>query len=942
MQIIARSEFNLVEVFGNALPVKVTELLTFSDRNAPVSVNYSKNGWAWAVSGRKLLIWQYKGPSKLQATGSDLSKLAKMNSGRSVASQCRELTLPHCDIGHKARLITVFIPEGSQTAACLAVSATGDVRYWPSITNSTSIDENGILEGQEFDQLTSINPQGYLLITTTCHLVMLQLQVQNGRQRITHRTVKPPAGFFDFGRKFASIIIGSSQENENKLIKITFEAINSIEYHITVLSENSLQRWLFSPNANETFMYEDQEISKKIRNFYRLKMWSSRNVSEAIETWMLDMQTVDRGVIILAAGVNSALSPQVYLTLITVVAEAEGFQLKDFQLIRYKAFFSQQQTNAFMNFRFIICRGMAYLYSDRIILPVLIQTNAQLQPPIDDVEKIEFHSQDDRLIAAENVGNLPLFFSRMHGMVCVTPSDFEPDYLSNSVNVSMTNVSLMSEVLSPIVDASSILSPQTTNAGNLTLFDLDPEEIRERNKDAVSQLKAAFIYHLKRNSAMCHTILNEMFKEMTPQTDSKLDRIVLTISQDLAEDIPAADPRWELEMMNRSSSVYLGSSTSMQILQQLREKNFCLIKFVEFLHGTGLWSRLVALTENGNTRSTGHLLSDINEKIVAAISLKCQHQEHSRIIDEAIELMLTENNLSANGNLTNQDIFYTKITKVQDVFRKFLDIIEGLVQKEASNQQIQNAIVEVNTIVLKVLDEIVKFREKNIGLYTPTSQEMFEHLPWTASSDAGGMRDTLLQLIQLTLQHGIRLNGDTEFRFKHYQQMTETIDFVLDGRRRYLTSIRNNNEKLNVLQHQFESQRFDLIYPLIEDEQFELAAKLAEKYVDFQTLVIICDKTENQKRLDDYIERFKELNFSQFAISWHMKQNKQGDLFERFRNNQVELAKFLNNHPSLAWIQLFFNGEMGKASNILIELADNETELVARKRVSLVEIVLNI
>lgn len=942
MQIIARSEFNLVEVFGNALPVKVTELLTFSDRNAPVSVNYSKNGWAWAVSGRKLLIWQYKGPSKLQATGSDLSKLAKMNSGRSVASQCRELTLPHCDIGHKARLITVFIPEGSQTAACLAVSATGDVRYWPSITNSTSIDENGILEGQEFDQLTSINPQGYLLITTTCHLVMLQLQVQNGRQRITHRTVKPPAGFFDFGRKFASIIIGSSQENENKLIKITFEAINSIEYHITVLSENSLQRWLFSPNANETFMYEDQEISKKIRNFYRLKMWSSRNVSEAIETWMLDMQTVDRGVIILAAGVNSALSPQVYLTLITVVAEAEGFQLKDFQLIRYKAFFSQQQTNAFMNFRFIICRGMAHLYSDRIILPVLIQTNAQLQPPIDDVEKIEFHSQDDRLIAAENVGNLPLFFSRMHGMVCVTPSDFEPDYLSNSVNVSMTNVSLMSEVLSPIVDASSILSPQTTNAGNLTLFDLDPEEIRERNKDAVSQLKAAFIYHLKRNSAMCHTILNEMFKEMTPQTDSKLDRIVLTISQDLAEDIPAADPRWELEMMNRSSSVYLGSSTSMQILQQLREKNFCLIKFVEFLHGTGLWSRLVALTENGNTRSTGHLLSDINEKIVAAISLKCQHQEHSRIIDEAIELMLTENNLSANGNLTNQDIFYTKITKVQDVFRKFLDIIEGLVQKEASNQQIQNAIVEVNTIVLKVLDEIVKFREKNIGLYTPTSQEMFEHLPWTASSDAGGMRDTLLQLIQLTLQHGIRLNGDTEFRFKHYQQMTEMIDFVLDGRRRYLTSIRNNNEKLNVLQHQFESQRFDLIYPLIEDEQFELAAKLAEKYVDFQTLVIICDKTENQKRLEDYIERFKELNFSQFAISWHMKQNKQGDLFERFRNNQVELAKFLNNHPSLAWIQLFFNGEMGKASNILIELADNETELVARKRVSLVEIVLNI
>lgn len=320
MQIIARSEFNLLEAFGNSLPVKVTELLTFSDRNAAVSVNYSKNGWAWAVSGRKLLIWQYKGPSRLQHTGSgpDLGKLVKTPSGRIVASQCRELTLPHCDIGHKARLITVFVPEGSQTAACLAVSTTGDVRFWPSITNSTSIDENGILEGQEFDQLTSISPQGYLLVTTTCNLVLLQLQVQNGRQRIIHRTIRPPSGFFGgFGKKFASILIGmnSNQDSENKLIKICYEAINALEYHISVLSEHSLQRWLFSPNTSETFLYEDQEIAKKIRDYYRGKMWSNRSANEAIDTWMLDMQTVDRGVMILAAGANLALSPQVYISL---------------------------------------------------------------------------------------------------------------------------------------------------------------------------------------------------------------------------------------------------------------------------------------------------------------------------------------------------------------------------------------------------------------------------------------------------------------------------------------------------------------------------------------------------------------------------------------------------------------------------------------------------
>lgn len=626
-----------------------------------------------------------------------------------------------------------------------------------------------------------------------------------------------------------------------------------------------------------------------------------------------------------------------------MIAESDSFQIKDFQLVRHKIFYNHQQQNHFTKFKFIICRGMAYIYSDRVILPVIIQNNSPLQPPTDDIEKIEFHIQDDRLLHAENIGNLPLFFSRIHGVVCVTPSDFEPEFFNNSMNVSVQNLSAIggtAEMFSPqltVQEGSNVLSPNTTNVGNLSMYALDPEEIRENNRDIVSQLKAAFIYHLKRNSGMCHQIINELFgKSDGKHVDSELDKTILNIARDLAEDLPASDPRWEREIINRSSTVALGSSTSMQIIQQLREKNFCMIKFTEFLHGVGLWSKLMAISDKGNVKSTACLLSDINEKIVASIALKCLHSAHSRVIDEAIEMIINENNLMVTGSLTCQDIFYTKITSIQDIFKKFADIIENLVQQEAPNYQVQNTIIEVNTILLQVLQEISKFREQNSGLYKSYGSESisFEYLPWTSASDESGMRDSLLQMIQLTLQHGIRLNGEAEYRFKHYQQMTDLIDFVLDGRRNYLTSIRNNQEKLNVLHHQYESQRFDLIYPLVEDEQYELAAKLAEKYLDFQILVIICDKTENQSRLDEYIERFKEQNFSQFAISWHMKQNKQGDLFERFRNNQGDLTKFLQNHPSLAFIQLIFNGEMSKASTVLTDLAKNEIELVARKKVS--------
>lgn len=213
--------------------------------------------------------------------------------------------------------------------------------------------------------------------------------------------------------------------------------------------------------------------------------------------------------------------------------------------------------------------------------------------------------------------------------------------------------------------AANILSPNTTNIGNLTMYELDPEEIVESNKDAVSQLKAAFIYHMKRNSGMCSKLLEQLVKPDANQVDSDFDRIVLTIAQDLAEDVPSADPRWESTMANKFP---LGSSTSMQIIQQLLEKNVALNHFIEFLHATGLWGRLYAVTEKRKQRSTCHILSDLNEKIVGAITLKCLHNSHSRIIDESIEMVLKENNLQAFGSLTNQDLFYIKISKFQGKF----------------------------------------------------------------------------------------------------------------------------------------------------------------------------------------------------------------------------------------------------------------------------------
>lgn len=119
---------------------------------------------------------------------------------------------------------------------------------------------------------------------------------------------------------------------------------------------------------------------------------------------------------------------------------------------------------------------------------------------------------------------------------------------------------------------------------------------------------------------------------------------------------------------------------------------------------------------------------------------------------------------------------------------------------------------------------------------------------------------------------------------------------------------------------------------LVEDGQYELAIQLAEKYLDFNILVQVCDRTKNKARLDEYIERYKNYNFSAFAINWHLREKKHGDIFERFKSNQTALTKFLGDHPSLGWIQLMSNGEYVKSANILFDLAKNELELLSRKK----------
>lgn len=124
---------------------------------------------------------------------------------------------------------------------------------------------------------------------------------------------------------------------------------------------------------------------------------------------------------------------------------------------------------------------------------------------------------------------------------------------------------------------------------------------------------------------------------------------------------------------------------------------------------------------------------------------------------------------------------------------------------------------------------------------------------------------------------------------------------------------------------------------LVEDKQWERAALLAEKYLDFETLILICELTKNDSRLDEYMIRLDSEGFSEFVYSWYMRENKQGKLINRLRkrvkNTDVaKLNNFLSNHPSLSWMQNIFDKQFDQATVVLYDLGVSEKDSITRQK----------
>ena len=490
----------------------------------------------------------------------------------------------------------------------------------------------------------------------------------------------------------------------------------------------------------------------------------------------------------------------------------------------------------------------------------------------------------------------------------------------------------------------SILAEKTTKLSeslNLSVSQagLDNLTMSESKKD---QLKAAFLLFCRREFNQASSIVEEIFpqKSEADEADSSLDRLVVAMSADLIDDFPASNPRWLVTVPGAEASG-IGSTMSLLILHQLEDKQTALEVYINFLKEVGLWKRLTGVSTGELVTATTLVLSEHVEKTAATITLRTVHAQHQNVIDEAIRETLKIRKVQqpqVDESLTPQDFFYREISRLEEIVNGFQLISERATGGSWAPREVVAAVNSMNAVILTVLKEVTRVRALKKEEFCPPKALMqrFEYLPWTSLPGPQGIRTLLMRQFHLTLTKVVPLVEDAGKKEEFYQQCTELADFVLDGYKCQLDTVWNNERQKSILK-MYEKDRSDLTMALIAAKCYEEAASIAEKYLEFNALVKICELTNDTEKLEHYMDFFADQNFSNFVFDWHVREGKQARLLSQNYSGQrnKQLGNYLKGHSELSWMHEIETNRFVDAVNTLKNLAYNETEDIANKKVTI-------
>ncbi|ROL52045.1 Nuclear pore complex protein Nup133 [Anabarilius grahami] len=884
-----------VQTFGSSLPVKVMEALTMADVDDQISVKVEASGWAWMVCGEHLIVWKVSQTS-----------VAKL-------SVCKDLQLPSSEFAYSADLISINSSgplnlAAIQSISALAVSPDGSARFWPSLAHEGTYTEISLdLGGHLCNYVTAVKGGSFIVSSYRGHLLRLS---PDSSGKLHQRPVQQGQGMLSgIGRRVSSLFGMRGQPADLTVFGVLWVKETGGLYS---LSSCGVSKWEVDENGETQVLSwtTNQIISDSITD----AIWDSESnyseIKKGVNVSYLDMQYSNAGLVVLAAAWHPGDTPCLaYFCLVTLgESAAPSPDLLTVEVTKHNPPFQSEEE--LQKTRLVLpepSSPAAYLYNEELVFAC--STGAGRGGLAE--EKISFNAPGDRIRGGGVCAGLPVFFSQNSGLVAVLAREC---------------ASLLPETMEDSL-CTSVAGPGPEG----TPLETPPKMDMVAQEDKTKLLKQAFLQFCRHDLVGAQNMVDELFPS-DGEGGAELDAVVTQIDLDLVDDYPACDPRWAESVPDEGAGFTL---TSLILLHQLEDKMKAHRCLMDFLLQTGLLDRLTSTTVRSSPMATRLLLCEHAEKLSAAIVLKNHHAKHPELVNTAILSALKKNNTEIPSNLTPADVFFREVSQISSIFECLLDEEEKALKEHPDASRWAEVVLNVNDIVKDMLQAAAQYRESKASLYRAPencSPEP-EYIPWTASGGVGGVRTAITRQHEMIL-HAAYPHADAELRAVLSEQLVALLDSLLSGYVAQLTSLRRSGQqdRYDTLENEYTQKRSELLAPLLELGQHQWVAALAEKYCDFDILVQLCERTDNQSRLQQYMVKFADQNFADFLFRWYMEKGKRGKLLSQPIATHQQLASFLQAHDHLSWLHDIHVQDYQRAHRTLYSQANTETRYFSKKK----------
>ena len=414
--------------------------------------------------------------------------------------------------------------------------------------------------------------------------------------------------------------------------------------------------------------------------------------------------------------------------------------------------------------------------------------------------------------------------------------------------------------------------------------------------------------------------------------EKKLDFLCVELSEKLIDDMPAHDPRWA-ELNNKKSM-----NTNLIISNQLKGKIRLHEYFLTFLKKFNLWEKLTLVSYNGRDIMTKLVFQEHGEKLQIALCIREQlYTKNTEFINSAIEFT-TKNREDLNSKLIYpHDVFYRRVSKIEDIFNA-LYLIENDIIKVNSNDQAINYLIDATNFFIKLLKVSQTYRFEKQRLYETNLSEQIEYIRWTflpikeISNAMPSILNICIKQHKLCSDYGL-VNCDTlENKANILQGLFELDSLIFDEHELRLSSSMFHLEEESNFKITYDSLKTKLNEVYIKYKQIENAMKLAEKYVDFTTLVTICEQKSDTDLLETYLDKFANTKFSEYVVKHFMDKRKLNFLLKNQFLKRDDVSKFLDKYQFISWIKDLKNEKYVEAAKTLGNLGLNENDSYTKQK----------